>query len=388
MAHELFDYAETVKQQKLLTALDNGLSMSAAAKQLGMAERNAYSMMARLKKRAAQQGYAPAHDLTKPVPSGLRLKGASTLYNSDGEIAAQWVKSERDSLSDTTEALREIADELLEPVRGRSKTTKAPKGTTKQALTSYCIGDAHVGMRSWGDETGDDHDLEIGTADLCGAIDRLVDSAQPTETALFAQLGDYFHMDDATNLTPGNKNALDVDGRYLKVVKAGIQTMRYLIDRALERHKKVIVRNVSGNHDPHASVALTLALSAYYEKNRRVQIEESPKPFWCFRWHNNLIGITHGDGIKLDKMPQVLAVEAGDDWLAKYKYVYSGHIHTRRTFEEMGVLVESFRTLAGRDAWHSQQGYHSGREMVAITLDAEHGEIERHTCSVERARAA
>jgi hypothetical protein len=51
-------------------------------------------------------------------------------------------------------------------------------------------------------------------------------------------------------------------------------------------------------------------------------------------------------------------------------------------FELPGCLVESFRALAPRDAWHSAQGYRSGRDMHCIVLHEQHGEIERHRVDV------
>jgi len=49
-------------------------------------------------------------------------------------------------------------------------------------------------------------------------------------------------------------------------------------------------------------------------------------------------------------------------------------------------VVESFRTLAAKDAWQAAQGYRSGRDMYAIVLDAEHGEVERHRCDIRQVR--
>jgi hypothetical protein len=41
-------------------------------------------------------------------------------------------------------------------------------------------------------------------------------------------------------------------------------------------------------------------------------------------------------------------------------------------------MVEYFRTLAARDAWHAGQGYRSGRDMQCIIHHREFGEIGRH----------
>jgi len=54
----------------------------------------------------------------------------------------------------------------------------------------------------------------------------------------------------------------------------------------------------------------------------------------------------------------------------------------------MGTLVERFRTLSARDAWHAESGYLAGREMVLIVLHKEFGEVERHTASLKQVRGA
>jgi hypothetical protein len=35
--------------------------------------------------------------------------------------------------------------------------------------------------------------------------------------------------------------------------------------------------------------------------------------------------------------------------------------------------------LAAKDAWHSEKGYRSKRDMKAIVLHREYGEVARHT---------
>jgi hypothetical protein len=44
--------------------------------------------------------------------------------------------------------------------------------------------------------------------------------------------------------------------------------------------------------------------------------------------------------------------------------------------------VETFRTLAAKDAWHAGKGYRSGRDMYAITHHINHGEIMRTRCDI------
>jgi hypothetical protein len=46
--------------------------------------------------------------------------------------------------------------------------------------------------------------------------------------------------------------------------------------------------------------------------------------------------------------------------------------------------VETLRTLAAKDAWHTAKGYRSMRDTRLIVHHKDCGEIERHTCAVAR----
>jgi len=139
----------------------------------------------------------------------------------------------------------------------------------------------------------------------------------------------------------------------------------------------------------HAAITLDEALIGYYYKEPRVIIEDSPKTFYTYRFGSNLIGITHGHAPRPDKLAGVMAVDCQKEWAeCEFKYIWHGHIHNKRVFEDLGVLVESFRTTSVNDAWHTEQGYRSGKEMQAIILDKDYGEVERHTAGLKLVRAA
>ena len=313
------------------------------------------------------------------------VRAKSELFDGEGNLKLIWIKSAVDK-----QRLEEIVRETIAGLVGGIKPAKriaAPKKQSGDVCNAICIGDAHIGLYSWGDETGEDFDSDIAQKDLETAVDRVLAAMPPADTCLIAQLGDFFHIDDQTNATPAHGNRLDVDTRFPKVIRCGIATMRYAIDRCLQKHRRVIVRNVAGNHDPHASVTLQEALRGYYADEPRVEIVDTPRPFYTFRFGNCLVGLTHGHQGKPERYPGILAVDASESWgECEYKYVWHGHFHQKKMFEDMGIIVESFRTLAGPDAWAIQQGYRPGRELQGIVLHKDFGEIERHTAGIRRVR--
>jgi hypothetical protein len=380
-ARELLAFAVSDTQRRTLQAIAEAGTLRAAAKKLGCARSTVFNSMKLARRHAAIRGHSPAHDYTRSVPEGFVAKGVSTYYDKDGNVRGQWVKS---SLS--AENAREVVEEAIRALSDdipRAQPITAPKAGNKSLLAVYPFGDPHFGMYAWAQESGDDFDLEIARSLTLAAVDRLVASAPNADTAVILPLGDVFHMDSTTNQTPASKHGLDADGRFVKVLGVGIQTFRHVIQRALEKHRRVVVRFVGGNHDPHAIWALALTIAAYFENDPRVEVDLSPSLFWYFRFGTVLIGATHGDKAQHRDLLGIMAADRAKDWGdTKHRYWYTGHIHSRTVTEHPGVVCESFRTLAAKDAWAAGMGYRAGRDMLCIIHHAEHGEIERHRCDV------
>jgi hypothetical protein len=380
-AQQLLEFATSDVQRKILQALVDTGSLRRAAEKLGMARSNVFGSLKRVRRLAAVRGFSPDHDYTRAVPEGFVAKGVSTYYDKDGIVRGQWVKS---SLS--AERAREVIEEAIRALSEdipRSVPIAPPKTNDQSLLAVYPFGDPHFGMFAWAQEAGDDFDLGIARSLTLAAVDRLVDSAPAADTAVILPLGDVFHMDSTTNQTPASKNTLDADGRFVKVLGDGIQTFRHVIQRALEKHRRVVVRFVGGNHDPHSIWALALTIAAYFENDPRVEVDLSPSLFWYFRFGKVLIGATHGDKAQHKDLNGIMAADRAKDWGdTKHRYWYTGHIHSRTVTESPGVICESFRTLAAKDAWAAGMGYRAGRDMLCIIHHAEHGEVERHRCDV------
>lgn len=332
----------------------------------------------------SRAGWSPEHDMTHPVPTGFHVKGVSTYYGDDGKPKGQWVKSQVDREHELA-LLLDACKTLAEPFRAASPKVAPPKKNNADLLTVYPMGDPHIGMYSWAAETGVDFDLEIAEANLVAAVDHLVALAPPSEQAIVINLGDFYHSDNSANRTARSGNALDVDTRWAKVIRVGVRTMRRCIDRALAKHAVVRVINEIGNHDDHAALMLSLCLEQFYENNPRVEIDTSPARFHWHRFGACLLGVTHGDGVKADKLPGVMAHDRAKDWgETRHRYFYTGHVHHDSLREYPGCTVETFRTLASRDAWHHGAGYRSGRDMKCDVLHREHGRINRHIVGVEQ----
>lgn len=362
-------------------------SVTEAARRIGMTRE---TLQARVNKArvAVARGTLDA-DIATRVPEGHKVRGVSTLYGEDGTIKAQWVKTDVDKAqieSAFASAITDLCDRIP-PV----PTITPPAIFDADLLNVIPMGDPHFGLRTWKPETGEDFDLAKAEEMTFGAVDKLVSRAPPAGTGLLLNLGDYFHADDSSNRTPRSGNPLDVDGRFQKIASVGFRAMLHCIERMLETHEKVIVRNNPGNHDPHQALMLNIAIGARFHDNPRVHVDPSPSSFFYFRFGKVLIGSTHGDGAKLADLPLIMANDVPHEWAAAdFRVWHVGHFHHNQRLGQKDVTgceVETHRTLAAGDAWHRHAGYRALRDMKLITYHREYGEDLRIRCGAERLAA-
>jgi hypothetical protein len=365
----------------------NGWNIAAAARDLGCAERNFRRRLAKLKNKAALQGVSPDHNMVHAAPDAFTVKGVSTLYDGDGEVKAQWVKTQQ-SGEDKLSAVAEAIEAAMDGYRGVYKPRKAPKSDSDDLLACYVMGDPHIGAYAHAEEAGENFDVKIAREDLLNATSRLVQVAPKTERALVLNLGDFFHADNASERTNRSGAKLDVDTRWHRVLQAGCMLMVDLITLALSKHPVVEVINCIGNHDDHSSVMLSAFLGAYFHNEPRVIVHPTVNKFHYLQHGKVLIAATHGDSVKTTALSELMATDQPQLWAdTEHRYWYTGHIHHTTRQELRGCVQESFRTLAAKDAWHHNSGYRSGRDMFCIVHSKEYGEVERYRCDIRRARS-
>lgn len=334
------------------------------------------------------EGERPPKTLNTTTPPGYLLRGVSSLVDSKGVVRQQWVKTKLDA-NQQLDMLREAIEKIADPIVGESILVPRPSHDFKDDLLSvYPMGDPHIGLYAWHRETGENFDLDIAERDLFGAVDYLVQQAPASKQALIVNLGDFFHSDNLENRTARSGHALDVDGRWPKVIAVGLRTIRRCIDKALEKHDNVKVINAIGNHDDHSSMMLAITLNEYYSNNDRVEIETSPAAHHFHRFGKVLIGVTHGHTGKPEKLQGVMAVDRAKDWgETTFRHWLTGHVHHDQMKELAGCTFESFRTLAARDAYAASHGYRSERDMKCIVYHTDYGELTRHTSNIRLIRA-
>jgi hypothetical protein len=316
-----------------------------------------------------------------PPLDGYRVKGVSSLYGSDGELKATWVKTDLDKPS-----VEEIASQVraaFADYEPPPHNTPSPQETDADLATVYPLADWHVGLLSWKKETGHNYDLKIGQGIIKTAMTRLVGGSPNAKQGVVLGLGDLLHSDNYEGMTARSKNILDVDGRYPRVLQAATQLIIYTVDLALQKHETILLRILPGNHDEQSALAVTLALSMFYHANPRVTVDDDAGRFWFWAWGKVLLGATHGDKAKMKDLPLIMATRNPEAWgKAKFRHIYTGHIHNEKAMEQNGVTVESFQTPVAPDSWHVAMGYGAGRSVSAVTHHKERGEVMRHKVNI------
>ena len=375
----------TPTQLRILAAIEKATTMREAADSLSVTTRSIQRAMQRLRESAAIHGYAPEAGIDHPVPKDQMVSGYSTLYDETGDVKLRWVKSKADQnrLQEWAEA---VAESIATSIKAK-KPTAAPKTNLEDIMVTYPIGDAHFGLYSWIEETGEEWNLEKATQILTESFRILVKNSAKSKTALIANLGDWTHTDNQENRTSRSKNALDVDGRWHQLVKVASSSFVSLINIALTHHEEVHVINEIGNHDDHTAYLISLMLEAHYRNEPRVTIDTSPGVFHKYRFGKNLIAVHHGHLAKPERLYGVMTQDWREDWgECKFGYWLVGHIHHRSVIEIHGVPIESFRTLAAKDAYHHAAGYRAGRDITSITFHKEYGEVSRQVVGIEMAK--
>ncbi len=377
------EFCTTDEQRRTIRAVIDEGSQAKAARALGKHPRSIERMLGTIRLQAAQRGYSPAHDMTHATPPTHALKGTSTLYDSEGRLRQQWVKTEpvQTSIAATIQA---TAQGLTETIPREKPTKPSRNGKLADLHNLYLITDYHLGMLAWGEECGEDWDLSIAEDTLLAWFGAAIVAAPDSESCTFAQLGDFLHWDGLEALTPASKHVLDADTRFQKVVRSAIRVLRRIIRLLLTKHNQVHIIMADANHDPASGVWLREWLSHVYEDESRVTVDTSPDTYYCKEFGQTALMFHHGHKRNLQGLDSVLVGKFREVYgRTQYHYAHAGHLHHDRMIESNLMHIEQHETLAPKDAYASRAGYLSKRSAKCITYHRTHGEVSRVTIRPE-----
>ena len=281
--------------------------------------------------------------------------------------------------------LRDILlSDIKQEVSEISKVIKYPKYS--KPVDGYMLEiempDLHLGKLTWGEESGEDGNLEYQKEIAVKVVRELLSVANsyPIEKVLFPIGHDFFNVDNQLNTTTHGTPQQE-DDRWRKTFREGWKLSKVLIDLCA-LVAPVDVPIVTGNHDEERSFYLGEVLSGLYSNNDRVSIDNSAKTRKYSAYGVNLIGMTHGYEETLKELVNMMPYEVPNLWAkSTYREWHTGDKHHKDDFIQKtretsgnGVVIRILRSLSTTDMWHYQKGYiGSLRASEAFLWDKDKG---------------
>lgn len=321
---------------------------------------------------------------SEQIVAHARVTQTSTLYDRDGNVAMQWVKTAPEPVINTADLEEAARAAFLESLPRVEPSRVFPTMVNPDLCNVYTITDYHMGMLAWHREGGADWDTNIASDLLPKAFSALVHNSMPAKTCIINQLGDFLHSDGLLPVTPTSGHILDQDGRFQRIVSRTIKVLRTLISIALAKHNHVHVIMAEGNHDMASSIWLREMFRVVYENEPRVTIDNSALPYYVYQHGKTMLAFHHGHLKKINNLASVFAAQFPKIWgETTCRYAHTGHYHHLRVLEDAGMTVTQHRTLAAKDAYSSRGGYFAERKLDAITYHTEWGEVASNCVSAE-----
>lgn len=292
----------------------------------------------------------------------------------EGNAQFRWKLNLEKKVSNFNE---KIISDLKEDLKKDSKVVvRKNYGKSNGFMLEIAIFDSHVGKLAHSAEVGVNYDLKIAKKIYLEALLDLIEKAKNygiPEKILFIVGQDFINIDSSQmTTTAGTKQ--DVDGRYAKIVKEGRELLTTSID-ILKEIAPVEVIVSAGNHDTNTMFHIGDSLECFYHNDENVNVDNQPISRKYVKYGKSLICLTHGDKVKADQIPLIMATESVSDWAStKYKYCQCGHYHTESMKEIRGVKIHYLSSISAPDLYHFDNGYVGNiRQAQAFIFDKENG---------------
>jgi len=313
---------------------------------------------------------------------------ANSLGLDDKDVKHGWLKSKDASLffknpnfdgqqDKFNEFKRQLIDELKEYSPSFPTITR-----TKQREEHLLIidpADIHIGKLCDAFETGEDYNNQIAVQRVLEGVQGILDKSSGfhIDKILFIGGNDILHIDTPRRTTTAG-TPQDTDGMWYSNFLTAKQLYVEIIEKLISIADVHFVFNPS-NHDYTHGFFLADVIQTYFRNCSNITFDCSISHRKAFRYGQNLIGTTHGDGAKHGDLPLLLATEFPLDWsMTKHRYVYMHHVHHKTSKDYIGVTIESLRSPSGTDSWHHRNGYqHSPKAVEGFLHHKDFGQVAR-----------
>ena len=302
------------------------------------------------------------------------------------DVNHYWYKGKSFSLhvKNNSVSLEKVREDIIKAMNNHSPSY--PKIKRKKKKDSHLLvidpADIHIGKLASSFETGEDYNSQIAVKRVKDGIQGIIQKSNGfnIDKILFVAGNDILHIDvpsrKSTAGTPQDTDGMWYDN-FLTAKKLYVDVIETLLDIA-DVH---FCYNPS-NHDYISGFMLSDSIQSWFRKSKNITFDCSIAHRKGFKYGNNLIGTTHGDGAKFADLPLIMANEFSKWWSeTKHRYVYTHHVHHKSSKDFHGITVESLRSPSGSDSWHHKKGYGVGgvKAVEGFIHSKEHGQIARLT---------
>ena len=167
--------------------------------------------------------------------------------------------------------------------------------------------DIHIGKLGVALETGDDYNTEIAYNRVLEGVTGLISKAQgfSIDKVLFCVGNDILHIDNVYNTTTAG-TPQDADGKWWQHFEVALKLYVKCVE-ILRQVAPVDVVHSMSNHDYQSGFHLAHSLKSWFRKTKDVTFDISVAHRKYYKYGSNLIGLEHGDGAKMDKLPMLMA---------------------------------------------------------------------------------
>lgn len=304
-----------------------------------------------------------------------------------------WLKTKKASVfvrnqngETTFEDMREEFKAALKAYIPNHKViTREP--STDPHLLVVDIADLHIGKLASASESGEAYTVDIAIKRGIEGVQGILSKASgfQIEQILFVVGNDVLHTDNSAGTTTKGTRQ-DTDGSWFDNYKKAREMYVRVVEMLLTVADVHVVHNPS-NHDYVTGYMLADSLEAWFRSSVNVTFDVTNSHRKYYKYGENLIGTSHGDGAKMESLPLIMANEAKRDWAnTSWRYIYLHHLHHKKQYTTMhgkdyhGVTIEYLRSPSATDSWHHVNGYqHAPKAIEGFVHHKDFGQVARIT---------
>jgi len=302
-----------------------------------------------------------------------------------------WLKTKTESIRVTNPLFVKPEEKLFQDLSKtlindlKNYSPKFPKLERIEDNDSYLLvldpADIHIGKLCSAFESGETYNNQVAVKRVLDGVRGILQkvSSFKIDKILFIGGNDILHIDSPRRLTTSG-TPQDTDGMWHTNFLIAKQLYVDVLEILLTVADVHFTFNPS-NHDYTNGFFLANVIETYFKNCENITFDCSIMHRKGFKYYDNLIGTTHGDGAKQQDLPLLMAVEFSKEWSeTKHRYVYTHHVHHKTSKDYAGITIESLRSPSGTDSWHHRNGYQHAKKAVEGFLHSkENGQILRIT---------